>query len=82
MTDTQIFNILTNVQNECCYWFDVEEVADVMEHTVKKCQINGGGKEYMPALFENELRDFVTRKEINERGKVNLCVNIACPCHA
>ena len=51
--------------------FDPEVIYKVIRYTVRKCELNGKGEDYIPVLFENELRDYLMRREINERGELN-----------
>ena len=66
-------NILFQVQRETGYIFTVDEAWEVMTHTVRKARMNGKGDDYIPVLLENELRDFLTRKQINLLGRLNEC---------
>lgn len=51
-----------------------EDVAgEVLDYSVRKCEVNGKGMEYLPILFENELRDYYTRLTINLKGAM-VCV--------
>lgn len=62
-------DILFQVQREAGHTFTVDEAWEVMTHTVRKARINGKGDDYIPILFENELRDFLMRKYINILGE-------------
>ena len=53
------------------------DVYNVLKYTIRKAEVNGKDAEYVPILFENELRDFVTRKAINRIGRLNLCAQSA-----
>ena len=59
------------VEAKVGYEFSEDEVLDVLAYTVRKCEINGKGEDYIPILFENELRDFVMREAINYFGYLN-----------
>lgn len=67
----ELVNIVYSVQRQAGYRFDLMEVFEVIRHTVRKAELNGKSENYIPILLENELRDFVMRKRINERGKLN-----------
>lgn len=41
------------------------------DHTFRKWENTGYGEDYLPVLFENELRDYIMRREINEVGRMN-----------
>ena len=53
------------------------DVYNVLKYTIRKAEVNGKDAEYVPILFENELRDFATRKAINQIGRLNLCAQSA-----
>lgn len=53
------------------------DVYNVLRYTIRKAELNGKGDDYVPVLFENELRDFAMRKEINRIGGLNLCARSA-----
>lgn len=53
------------------------DVYNVLRYTIRKAELNGKGDDYVPVLFENELRDFAMRKEINRIGGLNLCAGSA-----
>ncbi|MBQ6403800.1 MAG: hypothetical protein IJI27_07835 [Oscillospiraceae bacterium] len=40
----------------------------VLNYSIRKCEVNGKGAGYLPILFENELRDYYTRLAINLKG--------------
>lgn len=40
-------------------------------HTFRKWEKTGYGEDYLPILFENELRDYLMRCEINAVGRTN-----------
>ena len=45
----------------------------VLDYAVRKCVANGKDADYLPILFENELRDYYTRLFITLKG-VMACV--------
>lgn len=61
------------VQIRTGYIFGLEELNEVMSHTIRKCDLNGKGDEYIPILFENELSDYLMRLSINAKGEMNRC---------
>ena len=73
----ELVDILVDVQRRLRYTFDLVDVFDILRYTIRKCEVNGKGEDYVPILFENELRDFVMRKQINMRGRMNLCARSA-----
>ena len=54
--------------------FRLEDIHTALQYTERKAKLNGKGDDYIPVLFENELRDFVMREIINTRGRMNKCV--------
>ncbi len=40
----------------------------VLNYSIRKCEVNGKGIDYLPILFENELRDHYTRLAISLKG--------------
>lgn len=56
---------------------DLMDVYNVLRYTIRKAELNGKGDDYVPVLFENELRDFLMRKEINRIGGMNQCARYA-----
>ena len=46
-------------------------VAEVLEYTIRKCEANGKGEDYLPLLFKDELKDYYMRMEINAKGSEN-----------
>ena len=40
----------------------------VLNYSIRKCEVNGKGADYLPILFENELHDYYTRLAINLKG--------------
>lgn len=61
--------IVKEVEQKTGYLFDKSEVNSILDFTIRKCEINKKSLEYIPILFENELRDYISR----------LAVNIASP---
>lgn len=72
-----IDDIVSEVEEKTGYIFDEAEVRDVFAYTVRKCEINRKGPDYIPILFENELRDYLMRAYINMRGKQNRRARLA-----
>lgn len=60
-----IGSIISEVEKKTGYVFSRAETFQVLLFTVRKCQINGKGDDYIPILFENELMDYIARSEIN-----------------
>lgn len=62
--------VLYQVQREVGYTFSFDEVYDTAVQTRRKVNLNGKGDDYVPILFENELRDLVMRNRINLLGEL------------
>lgn len=68
---TEFDDIVKQVENKTGYIFEENEVREVFAYTLRKCEINGKGADYVPILFENELRDYLMRAYINLKGEKN-----------
>ncbi len=66
-------DILYQVQREVGHTFSFDEVYATVVQTRRKVDLNGKGDDYIPVLLENELRDFLMRKQINLLGRLNEC---------
>lgn len=79
MIDTEKLNfealsdIVFDIQRCEGYQFDWEDIARLIRLTVRKADLNDNDENYVPLLFENELRDYIMRERINRRGRRNLC---------
>lgn len=69
----EILLAIGRVQIRTGYIFGFEELTEVMALTIRKCDLNGKGDEYIPILFENELSDYLMRLSINAKGEMNRC---------
>lgn len=60
--------------------FDLGVVYEVLRYSIGKLSYIGKEMDYLPLLFENELRDHAMREEINRRGAMNDVLNLRpCP---
>lgn len=75
-------DVLYQVQREVRYIFSFDEVYGTAVQTKRKVDLNGKGDDYVPILFENELRDLVMRNRINLLGRLNECAKSATMSHA
>ena len=75
-------DILHQVQREVGYTFSFDEVYATAVQTRRKVNLDGKGDDYIPVLFENELRDLVMRNQINFLGRLNECAKSAIVAHA
>lgn len=50
---------------------------EVFDYTMRKLEVIKKPIEYLPVLFENELRDHYMRLAINLRGAMNRCATSA-----
>ena len=73
----ELHDIVASVEERCLFRFGLEETQMILNHTRRKCLLNGKGDEYIPVLFENELCDYVMRSKINKIGEMMLCVKSA-----
>lgn len=71
-------DIVFDVQRREGYQFELEDIVEIVQHTVRKADLNHKDESYVPILFENELRDHVMRERINEIGRRNLCARSVC----
>ena len=77
LDNDELAGIVLEVQHRLGYKFDLMEVFDIVRYTVRKADMNGKDESYVPILLENELEDFVMRKQINFLGRVNECAKCA-----
>lgn len=73
MSSDEIRRIVVGVEAKTGWTFRHKDVYEVLQYTEQKARQNGKGQDYIPILFENELRDFVTRSVINAQGRLNEC---------
>lgn len=69
----ELADIVFSVQSHEGRRFELEEIEQIVQHTVRKAELNHKDAGYVPILFENELRDHIMRERINEVGRTNLC---------
>lgn len=74
MSPKEIQRIVFRVEAKTGWTFSLQEMWEILMYTKRKAALNRKDEEYVPILFENELRDFVMRKVINDRGRKNECV--------
>lgn len=56
----------------------LKEIVSVFQYSVRKCTVTGKDESYLPLLFENEIEDYLARREINRMGrKNNVCLETA-----
>lgn len=77
MSTDEIQSIVSGVEEKLGWVFDPEDIENVLEHTIRKAALNHKGEDYIPILFENELRDSGMREAINYIGRMNRCVRYA-----
>lgn len=73
----KLVDIVFDAQTRLRYKFDLMDVFDILRYTIRKCEANGKGDDYIPLLFRNELEDFVMREQINLIGRMNQCAKSA-----
>jgi len=74
--DTLVDIVLAEQKRLRCV-LDLAEVYEIIELTIRKCQIKGKSASYISVLLADEIRDYVHRKEINRIGEMNSCVMYA-----
>lgn len=67
----ELARIVVGVTEKTGYEFCSYEIADILAFTHRKCELNKKGEDYVPVLFENELRDYLMREAINFRSEEN-----------
>lgn len=75
MSEEEAQKIVSGVENKLGWKFDSKEVDSILAFTQRKADLNGKGSDYVPILFENELRDFVMRMIVNYTGRKNRCAS-------
>lgn len=73
----KLVDIVFDAQTRLRYKFDLMDVFNILRYTIRKCEVNGKGDDYIPLLFRNELEDFVMREQINLIGRMNQCARSA-----
>lgn len=53
------------VESSIGYCFRPEDIKETIQHTLRKCELNGKDEEYFYYLLQNELKDLLTRTCIN-----------------
>ena len=71
MSSDEIRRIVVGVEAKTGWTFRHKDVCEILQYTEQKARQN------VPILFENELRDFVTRSVINAQGRLNECARFA-----
>lgn len=51
--------------------FPPGDLYGLANHTFRKWENTGYGEDYLPVLFDNELRDYLMRRKINAVGRIN-----------
>lgn len=74
MSSHEIHRIVASVESKTGWTFFLEDVLSVLQYAEQKAAQNGKGDDYIPILFENELRDLVMREVINCIGREKPCV--------
>lgn len=77
MSSDEIRRIVVGVEAKTGWTFRYKDVCEILQYTEQKARQNGKGQDYVPILFENELRDFMTRSIINAKGRLNECARFA-----
>lgn len=80
----ELADALFRTQRDTGHAFTFEEIRSTIVLTTRKAKMNGKGDDYVPVLFENELRDLVMRNRINVFGEMEgkSCARSAIMSHA
>lgn len=78
LNSEELGDIIVDVQNDTGFWFDVDDMVAIIQHTIRKADLNGKDEAYVPLLFRNELEDHVMRERINTVGRRNACARSVC----
>lgn len=73
----ELVEIVERVEKKTGWTFCPKELHDILQFTIRKCELNGKGDDYIPILFENELTDYLMRLVINARGAKNHVRNLS-----
>lgn len=63
--------VVNETSEKMNYFFDDEEVIEIVQYAIRKCEMNGKDEEYFYILLENELEDYLMRAYINYMGEMN-----------
>lgn len=63
--------VVNEVSEKMNYFFDDEEVIEIVQYAIRKCEMNGKDEKYFYILLENELEDYLMRAYINYMGEMN-----------
>lgn len=69
--------VIDRVSERLNYIFCPKEIADTVEYTIRKCEMNGKDEEYFYLLLEDELEQSLMRAYINYRGEQNRLKKLA-----
>jgi hypothetical protein len=67
----KVMDVVQKVETETHHLFEPQEVTELVQFTVHKCEMNGKDTSYFYILLENELTDFLKREFINLMGERN-----------
>lgn len=65
----ELADVIDSVSGQYGYDFCAAEISWVLGLTERKCMIKGKGDEYMPLLFETELKEYLTGEAINHHWR-------------
>lgn len=79
MVDARKINeALKAAEAQTGWMFSADEAYRILKHTERKAELCGKDDDYIPLLYENELRDFVMREKVNRAGEANRYKKMAC----
>ncbi len=70
--NTLYSDIVKRVENETGYKLALHEISETFMYSLRKCKLNGKGVDYLPIMFESELRDYIAGVSITALGMINM----------
>lgn len=81
MNQEEMQKIIAKVEKELVWEFTKEEIDKTFEWTMRKAILNKVDDDYIPLMFEDELRYSVIREAINYMGRKNRDINRMKSCY-
>ena len=64
----ELGNIIVDVQNETGFWFDVDDMVAIMQHTIRKADLNGKDEEYItPEEYQQLAEEFIGARPVENK---------------
>jgi len=73
---TEVIEARRSAERTLGFAIDDDVAEKVLAYAKRKCEVNRKPDDYLPLLYEDELRDYFMRLNINLRGEQNhvLCL--------